>query len=33
MLTTSYHVDVLGLPFEQLVLPQLLDYEGAVQTR
>ena len=29
---TSYHPDVLGLPFEQLVLPQLPDYEGAVQS-
>jgi alpha-beta hydrolase superfamily lysophospholipase len=32
MPTTSYHPDVLGLPFEQLVLPQLPDYEGAVQS-
>ncbi|MBF9239801.1 alpha/beta hydrolase [Hymenobacter sp. BT683] len=32
MHTTSYHPDVLGLPFEQLVLPQLPDYEGAVQS-
>ena len=32
MPTTSYQPDVLGLPFEQLVLPQLPDYEGAVQS-
>lgn len=32
MLTTSYQPDVLGLPFEQLVLPQLPDYEGTVQS-
>ena len=32
MPTTAYQPDVLGLPFEQRVLPQLPDCEGAVQS-
>jgi alpha-beta hydrolase superfamily lysophospholipase len=29
---TYYQPDVLGLPFEQRVMPQLADYEGTVQS-